>query len=374
MDEGGMKRSRGNMNRAYFRHLNYTSVNEDWRTEVEGLKLRPGDRVLCPTGSGARPLVLLAAEDVRVTAIDFAPAQNHLLRLLVAALQQLPVEEALGFIGLHERPAADRLSRLGRLHLPGPTRAFWAAHRRKIARGLLYQGRFEQRYQRQSRLIRRFRGKAVRQLFAFDDIEQQRAFVRAKWDTRWWRQACMLALHPVVLRLSSADPAFYTYPAEYPGVMVYRSMLGALSRFLARDSFMLSLAFTGRLREDDLPPHLRADGIARILPRLANLEIVDAEIVDYLRRPRTPRFERFSLSDLPSYMNSREFAALLDSVVGAAAPGGRFVLRQFLTRYEVPPEIARRLAREPALEARLAAEDRSVGYEFIIADIRDGRS
>ncbi|HTW91682.1 MAG TPA: DUF3419 family protein [bacterium] len=357
------------MNQSYARHLNYTSVNEDWRTEVEGLKLRPGDRVLCPTGSGVRPLALLAAEDVRLTAIDFAPAQNHLLRLLIAALQELSVEDAMGFVGLHDRPAAERLNRLVCLHLPEATRAFWTAHRKKIARGVLYQGRFEQRFQQQARMIRRFRGKTVQELFAFDDIERQRAFVQTKWDTRTWRSVSRLALNPLVLRLTGADPAYYTNTAEPPRVMLYRTMLAGLNRHVAKDNFMLSLALTGRLPESDLPPHLRADGIARIQPRLRNLEIVDAEVVAYLKSPDAPRFDRYSLSDVCSYMNTSEFSDLIHAVVESAVPGGRFVLRQFLTRYEVPPELTSRLAREPALEKRLAAEDRSIGYEFIIAEV-----
>ena len=361
------------MNRAFAQTLNYSSLNEDWRTEVEGLRLRPGDRVLCPTGSGARPLVLLAAEDVRVTAIDAAPAQNHLLRLLVAAIRELPAEEALGFIGLFDRPGADRLGRLERLDLPGPTRAYWRRHRRSIARGVLYEGRLERHFRRLSGVIRLLRGSLADELMAFDDIEQQRVYARTHWDRRWWQRVCELLMHPTTSRLFFGDPAFYAYAAMPPGPELYRRITSAFERFLARDSFMISLLLTGRLPPGALPPHLRPDGIARIIPRLGNLEILDAEIVEHMKCPGAPRYDRFSLSDVSSFMTGDEFSGLLHAVIGAAAPRARFVLRQFLTRYDVPPEIAPRLVRDPALEARLAREDRAFSYEFIVADIRDDR-
>ena len=56
----------------------------------------------------------------------------------------------------------------------------------------------------------------------------------------------------------------------------------------------------------------------------------------------------------------------------AATPGARVVLRQFLTRHPVPASLVARLVRDSALEARLRAEDRSFGYDFVIAGVADG--
>ena len=86
-----------------------------------------------------------------------------------------------------------------------------------------------------------------------------------------------------------------------------------------------------------------------------------------------PRYDRFSLSDVPSFMTAVEFAGFVDQVVAAATPGARIVLRQFLTRYDVPPKTAARLVRDPDLEARLADEDRTFAYEFLVAEVNDAR-
>ncbi len=361
------------MSRAFGDTLNYSSVNEDWRTEIAALQMRPGDRVLCITGSGARPLTLLAAENVRVTAIDSVPAQNHLLRLLVAALRELPAEEALGFIGLTERPADWRLGCLDGLRLPEPSRAYWASHRAEIGQGVLYQGRFERHFQRLSGMVRRVRGRAIRTLLSFDDLDKQREFIRSTWDTWWWRWIYWVSLHPLASRLWFGDPAYYAHTAVPVGPTVYRRMNAGLERILARDNFMVSLLFTSRLSPYDLPPHLRVEGIARIRPRLDNLDIVDADLQTHLRDPSAPHYERFSLSDVPSFMTAEEFAGLIDLVVAAAAPKARIVLRQFLTRYVVPSAATSRLVRDRELEARLADEDRTFAYEFLVAEVSDAR-
>ena len=84
--------------------LAYSSVNEDWRTEAAALRLAPDARVLCVTGSGARPLDLLAVTPARVVAIDVNAAQNHLLELRVGAMRALQFDAYTAFLGLVPTP------------------------------------------------------------------------------------------------------------------------------------------------------------------------------------------------------------------------------------------------------------------------------
>src|SRR4029453_10196193 len=135
---------------AFLRTLNYASVNEDWRTEAEALRVGSSDSVLCVTGGGDRPLNLLALDPARVVAIDLNPAQNHLLTLKVAAMRRLPFEEYAAFLGLTRPPASWRAQRWHALRgeLPPASRGFWDRHRRPIRAGVIYQGRWERYYLR----------------------------------------------------------------------------------------------------------------------------------------------------------------------------------------------------------------------------------
>jgi S-adenosylmethionine-diacylglycerol 3-amino-3-carboxypropyl transferase len=351
--------------------LNYSSVNEDWRTEAAALRVGPGDAVLAITGGG-RPLDLLALDPGRVLAVDFAAPQNALLELEVAAIRRLPFEDYARFIGLTE---SDRRWRIGRLvellpDLTAGAAAYWGEHARAVARGVLYQGRWERFFRVLSLIARAARPREVRELMACTDLDAQRRFLSDRWDARWWRVLHRVALSGPVLRLLYGDPAFYAHVDVQPGDHVYDRMRASLARTLARESFMVSLVLTGRLSPLDLPPHLTPEGTARIRERLDRLEIVTADVVTFLARDAPARsFSAFSLSDVPSYLDAAGFLRLLAGVERCAAPGARFCIRLFLSRPHFPEELAGRLVRDPELEARLTAEDHGFAYDFIAGHV-----
>lgn len=361
--------------RRFARTLNYSSVNEDWRTECEALRLSSEDRVLCITGSGDRPLNLLVAAAAEVVAIDFAPAQNHLLRLKMAAIAALGYREYAAFLGLTDATPEWRTRIFEeRLTLTAPTEAFWREHTKALQRGVLYQGRWERHYRRVAGFARLIRGKDIDTLFDFEDLDEQRRFIHANWDTAAWRLAWRVVCSPLTARLVLGDPAFYAHIQVDPAEYLYYRMRSALRRFLARDSFMVALVLRGHLLPTDLPPYLTPEGHAMLRERLQRVQIVDENLVDYLRAPNTPRFSRFSLSDVPSYLTPAAFEALIEGVIRCAEPGARVVIRQFMTRYGLPSGVAEQLVREPQLERRCATEDRSFAYDFIIGTVQEGRS
>lgn len=359
------------MSERFFRTLNYSSVNEDWRTEVAGLRLHDGARVLCVTGSGDRPLNLLAAASAKIVAIDLNRTQNNLLWLKATALRRLPFGKYAAFLGLTPAEPAWREGTLDQLapHLPPDVRAFWNAHRRMLSPGVLYQGRFERHFRRVSRVARLLRPRDIDTLFAFADLEAQRRFVEERWDRQYWRLASRLALSPICSRLFLRDPAYFAHVAVPVGKTLFERMRRALLQTLARDNFMMSLVLRGELSLSDLPPYLTAGGCERIRERLDLLEVVEADLIALLETPAARKFTHFSLSDVPSYVSESDFYRLVTGAVRCAAPGARVVIRQFLTRYGLPDALARNFVREPELEAELAAEDRSFGYEFIVGTV-----
>jgi S-adenosylmethionine-diacylglycerol 3-amino-3-carboxypropyl transferase len=353
----------------FFSTLNYSSVNEDWRTEARALAVGPDDRVLCVTGSGARPLALLAEAPAHVTAVDCNPAQSALLALEVAAIRRLDFDELAAFLGLASADPRWRRDRLRGLRSDlGPHTAAVDELAPLVARGILYAGRWERHHARLARVGRLLRGRVIDALFAHHDLPAQRRFVRLVWDTPAWRRVFQLSCAPLVARLTFGDPAFYRHVAVPMGRTLYRRLRGALERTLARDNFMVSLALRGVLSETDLPPHLTREGHAVLRGRLDRLSIVTDDLGAVLRRERHA-FTRLSLSDVPSFLDGHGFAALCRIVADAAAPGARFCIRQFATRYTLPPELTERLVREPALERRLACEDHAFAYEFLVGTV-----
>lgn len=351
----------------------YASVNEDWRTEGEALRLRPEDSVLCVTGSGDRPLDLLALGPRRIVAIDRNPAQNHLLALKVAAMRRHDHGDFAAFMGLEAAPPTWRRQVFASLSgdLDPQAWAFWTARMRMIERGVIYQGRWERFYRRAAGVAARLRPRALLRLFEFGDLEAQRRFLRETWDCPSWRLLFQAVCSRVVSRFLLRDPAYYAHRAFAAGPWLYQRMARLLERCVARESFMVSLVLRGRLSPFDLPPYLDPVHYENIRSRLDRLSAVTADALEFTAE-RAAAFSRFSLSDIPSYLCRPAFEGLLESLARGAAPGARVVIRQFLTRYRVPDRLVDELPRDTGLERRLALEDRAFAYEFLIAQVPRG--
>jgi S-adenosylmethionine:diacylglycerol 3-amino-3-carboxypropyl transferase len=199
-------------------------------------------------------------------------------------------------------------------------------------------------------------------------LTAQRAYVSARWDDAAWRAAFALACSRPVVRALFGDPAYRGDASVPAGRHVHARMGLLLRRVLARHSFMIGLALTGRLPAEDLPPHLTASGHRVLRDRLGRLESVTADVGAVVASAQRGRFDRFSLSDVGSFLSEAQLAALLAVVADASVPGARVVLRQFLVRHAWPASLEPRLVREPELEARLARDDRSFAYDFVVAE------
>lgn len=350
--------------------LNYSSVNEDWRTEARALGAGPGARVLAITGGG-RPLDLLLSGPERVVAIDAVAAQSALLALEVAAMRALEYDAYAAFLGLTPATRTERGRVLDGLlsRLDAEAGAFWASHRSLVEEGVLSTGRWERFFRMGSRVGRLVRPGKIRRLFAFEDLEVQRAFVRKQWDTPCWRWLHDALLSRLVLRHLLGDPAFHAHVAVHPGRFVRERMQASLLSVLAQDNFMVNLTLRGRLGARDLPPRLTREGVAAIRERLDRLQIVTGDVIAHLEGVGPGTYTHFSLSDVPSYLSQEDFERLLDGVARAGAPGARFCIRLFLSRPRFPDRHAAVLVREPGLEARLAREDHAFAYDFIVGSL-----
>ena len=219
--------------------LNYASVNEDWRTEATALRIGKADHVLCVTGSGDRPLDMLALDPARVVAIDRNPAQNRLLALKIAAMRSLEYEDYAAFLGLTRASRRWRAEVWQELQgsLASDCRTFWRANRGMILAGVIYRGRWERFYRRVATLVGVLRPRMIPRLFEFDDIEKQRAYVRAHWERPAWKAAFHVVCSPITSRLVLGDPAYYLHAQVRLAETMYGRIQASRERHLARENF-----------------------------------------------------------------------------------------------------------------------------------------
>ena len=354
--------------------FNYTSCNEDGDAELRALAIHPGERVLCVTGGGDRPLHLLLAAPAEVVAIDANPAQNALLAFKVASLRAArDWADWVALLGLREMPAEERLARLDALlpDLPPDAAAILSRRRRDVARGILWAGRWERYFAYCARNLRLQRGRLVRELLAQDNLDAQRAFVRERWDTPGWRAGLRLVFCRPALRLAFGDPGFYAHVPRDPPPWrrVHERINAYLSRHLTRESFMLELVLLGRFTEEGrLPPYLRPENFETLRARAGRIRATTAPLGAFLASDEGRAFDVGSFSDVPSFLSNTEHEALF----AALASGGfrRFCVREFLARRGAPPAAYATFSFDPELRASLEADDASLCYDFLVGERR----
>ncbi len=354
----------------FFSRLSYSLGNEDCRTEHEALKIKPGDKVVCITASGDRPLHLLLADVGEIVTVDANPCQNHLFLLKKTALQELSYDRYAAFLGVEAMDDRLAIWETMREKLPDDSRLFWDQRWKMIEEGVLYQGSLEKWCTRGSKLFKFWRGKKIDKLFGFCHIEDQKEFL-AEWETTYLKKAFDLFLHPAVTRVILRDPGLYENLGEgiRAGEYVYQKFHNYLRRHLAKDSLLASLVLRGKANKESLPPYLSRLGAALIRSRLGKISYEDLDILSYLKKQPDSSIDIYSLSDIASYIDKESFGELAQHVVRTAKPGARFCMRQFLSKQEIPEEFSSSIQRDPELEKRLEEEDRCFVYRFTVGTV-----
>ena len=198
----------------FFQQIVYSAANEDPESERRALRLGPTDRVLCITGSGARPLDLLIDGPERIVAVDFNVRQNHLLELKMAAIAQFERDECLSFLGV--TPGTQRMAQFAALEerLSDAARAYWRSEPAALEGGVMYCGVWESYMRKVKRVMPR--RKLLQQLITAKDLETQRALY-ARWELGRDRSA---GVDPGVFDADTLQ-GWYIEPA-------YRFALGAV--------------------------------------------------------------------------------------------------------------------------------------------------
>jgi len=355
----------------FFSRLSYSFGNEDWQTEQEALKIQPNDRVVSITGSGDRPLHLLLSDCKQLISVDANAYQTHLLRLKAAAMQAFSIEEYQAFLGIADH--SDRVSLFSSLipYLSLETLEFWKLRPKMIQKGIIYQGTTEKFCKILGKIMHALRGSKIEKLFSFNDLEEQKKFMEQHWNSRTWKTAVGIALHPVLTRLFFKDPGLYAYLGEEirPGSYILDRMNRCLNQHLAKNTLLVSLALRGYVSYDALPPYLIKEGVQQIKPRLSRLQAKTENIFSFLESAPNESIDVFSLSDVASYVPADQFDRLQRAVFRTAAKGARFCMRQFMSNHHMLPELSEYFQRDEELEQRLEKEDRCFVYRFMVGKI-----
>ena len=284
----------------------YTHVNEGNAAERAAFRARQYCRLLCVAGSGERLIALLDKPNLRyVHAIDPNKEALYLLELKLTALEILPVEEYLQFIGFWESTAVKRIDWFDKLKgkLSPACLMFWGNHLAEIKRGVCNAGHFERFLARGRPLLHLFLGKNFFRSFS-QDIDFYERFPHIRWRLVKW----LFSKKWVYKFLGNRDIAFVGRGCRTS--IIPKALQKLLDENRLNESFMAHLIFNGHLRDmqpDAMPPSLQPGVLAAVQKALRGrafrLEYHRTDFLDFLKNYPLPEQEDIfcSFSDVLSF-------------------------------------------------------------------------
>lgn len=357
--------------KSYYQKINYSSSNEDSSSEIRTLRIRETDRVLCITGSGARPLDLLTAGPAEIVSVDFNPCQNYLLELKIRAIGGLGHQEFLEFVGIKPSSWRIEMYRMLRPRLSEEARHFWDGHSRIILKGVIYQGGWERFFKRLAVVIGFVRAGLLRELFSPGSVDRQARLWADVWNSREWKMFLRLVSQRAVWKYVFHDPGFYRYVPKEFSVYHYleKRFDHAFKTLPISQSAFASLLFFGQFNSV-LPLYLEKKNHEVLLKNLHKVRWVTSSLGEFLDRSEEHSFDKYSLSDFSSYTDEKEYDRIWRGILRTAAPGARVCERQFLVKRPLPRSVEPNARRDRALERELEESDNSMFYSFITAEVR----
>lgn len=355
----------------FFKRLSYSFGNEDWDTERQALKINSGDTVFCISASGDRSLHPLMDGCDEVYSIDANPVQNDLLKLKMAAMDQLNFTEYLSFLGAI--PSKNRSTHLKRIShaMDSEAAKYWIDKEKSIESGILFQGALERFGKITAFLLHTLRPQKTKQLFTYNDAEQQHHFVTKEWDNYYWKSILKIFLgNPFFTKVSLNDPTLYVDSKKSVASWFQQRLNNCLKRHPAKECSLLSLIFNGKITKEAFPPYLTEDGFNKIKPRLGRIKPHTEDAVTFLEKAPSHKFDAYSLSDISSFLNESEFQRMIEGMYRTAKPGARFSIRQVLTNHQIPNHLENTFKRDFALEKKLEEEDRCFVYRYMVGHIQ----
>lgn len=351
------------------RFIWFSSSNEDSSSEIEALSPSKQTSVLCITGSGSRPLDLLATDAKLIVAVDQNPAQTALAELKLATIKQFSYSEWIEFLGIVDSTQRKALYQSVRGNLSASSRAFWDNHPTAVEDGVLYCGKWERYF----RFIRSMAGRKRRlladRLFTFNAPQQQYEFWQSYWDGPEWRLFLRFLASRWLWRYFFREPGIKHTPREFSlNRYAYERFDHAARNTVLAESPFAFLIFFGRYYlEGALPWYLRVENFDRLKSGVDRISLITSPLQTYLESPSTPHFGAFSLSDFSSYCSREAQDGIWNLLLSKCTNDARICERKFVNKTESTVLGSGRVFRDKELERRLFERDHSFFYSFIVA-------
>jgi S-adenosylmethionine:diacylglycerol 3-amino-3-carboxypropyl transferase len=320
------------LDRNLYGSLAFAETGESLRLNIQALQAGSGDRVVGVTSSGDLLLSLLAAGPESVIGIDANNAQTALTHLKAAALESLPVEEYLRFMGLMEADPQDRLATFNRISrtMPSFARRYLLGRQELVLEGILNQGMTHLIIQVLRAALALVMSRQTLNLFlgaSGTDAERSEALhqLTQKWPMRYLLQPILRAAAPLLKWLFF--PHRFCRISRRPDEIIgdFFTTFRPLLVQGIRENPVLSRSALGHIHPEWWQ-HLYNDRtFQQIRNNLSRLSLTTTDILSGLRQINDGWATRIYLSNVADYLSADDLCSLVEEVQRAAAPGARIL-------------------------------------------------
>jgi len=346
----------------FFEQIIYSAANEDPNSERRALSLTNKDKVLCISGSGARPLDLLIDSPHEIVSIDFNARQNYLLELKMAAIATFDHHDCLEFLGIYEGNQREKQLKALEHQLSDEAKAYWRKENEIVKNGVIYCGIWES-YMRKVKRMMKPRHALLHKLTASSSLEEQRKLWK-KWRTWYW----IAGMKPMdwrwVWRTILKEPGIEFIDPKYSiaGHLI-NSFDRAGNEQLLKHNPYYNLMVGDGYTDDAMPLHLQEKNFLTIRDNLPRIRVLSASLLDHMLENQNT-YTAFSLSDFSSYSGPDLYKQVWEAVINSAKDGAKVCERFFMVFYNPEELFPGIIVRNPELEEKLHQDDHTFLYTF----------
>jgi len=347
--------------------ISYSQCWEDPNLLRQALEINSDDDVLSIASGGDNSFALLLANPRTLTAIDFNPAQIHLVELKMTAMKYLNYQNFVQFVGA--RPCEDRLRIFHELipHLSVLTADFWLKHLTNVQEGIIGCGQFEFYL----RTFRRFvlplihDSHTIQELLSSSTLEQQLQVYRETWNTRRWQWLFRVFFGRFLMSHLGRRAEFFRYIGNIniARTLYYRVQNG-LTHVPIGENFFVEYILTGHYGNlENAPSYLHPVHFHTIKSRLDRMDLVCTSLLPWLSSRRGGAFSKFNLSDVFEYMSEVEVEQTLGEIIRVSRPGSRLAYWTLFADRMVPTALKKQLEYNLDVMAKCPTLNRSFFYD-----------
>lgn len=346
--------------------IGYAQSWEDPKTLTEALAVTQDDDVVSIASAGDNTFALLLGNPRSVRAVDRNPAQIFLMELKMRAIQRLEYDDFVGFVGARKCTKRLRLYEYLRPYLTGQGKGYWDTQTESILTGVIHCGKFERYFSifRQCVLPLIHGRETIHRLLTSASLDEQRIFYYTKWSNRRWRWFFHIFFGRFLLGHLGRDPAFFQHVKleNVAAELVSRTERG-LTNLPLYDNFFVEYILTGQYTNlETVHPYLRESNFYLLRDHVSRVNLVVADLQDYLHTLQPRSVSKFNLSDIFEYMSEDSFQGTLKNILSVCRPGAMLVYWSLFVPRSVPATLRRRIDPCSLESEQLFAIDRTFFY------------